>query len=122
VTSGGHVKALSGSGSERIVKIWGVDAEDKLYCKGRFNTGHVRPVEKTLLLNRTSLVTMSKDRRIHIADLIQESTVSVISTINEPLSGCQVDYNSLIYGGNKPTLSIVDIRTRKLVRDLIELK
>lgn len=123
VTSGGHVKALSGSGSERIVKIWGVDADDKLYCKGRFGTGHVKPIEKTILMNRTSLVTMSKDRRIHVADLIQEATIAVIPTgSEEPLSGCQIDYNSLLYGGNRPSLSVVDIRTRKCVRDQIDLK
>lgn len=71
VSSGGNVKSLTGDASERIVKIWGFDPDDKLYCKGRFNTGHQRPIDHTLLLNRTSLATLSKDRKINITDLIQ---------------------------------------------------
>jgi WD40 repeat protein len=94
-----------------------------LYCKGRFSTGHQKPIDHTLLLNRTSLATLSKDRKIVVTDLIQESTVAIINTSNEdPLSACQVDYNSLIYGGSKATVSIVDIRSRKFICDHIELK
>ena len=71
VTSGGLVKSLTNDQPERIVKIWGTDTEDKLYCKGRFSTGHTRPIERSLIMNRTNLVTMSKDRKIRVADLIQ---------------------------------------------------
>lgn len=123
ITSGGNVKSLNGDYSERIVKIWGFDADDKLFCKGRFSTGHQRPIEHTLLLNRTSLATLSKDRKINITDLIQEHNVAVIRTgEEEPLSACQTDYNSLLYGGRMPSLSMVDIRSSKHICGRIELK
>lgn len=83
ITAGGYVKSLSGDQSERIIKIWGIDKEDKLECKGRFGTGHTRPIEYTMMMNRSVVVTLSKDKTIRISDINHEATIRTLYTPTE---------------------------------------
>lgn len=69
------------------------------------------------MMNRNLIVTLSKDRSIRFSDINFEATTRVIYTPSEePLSACQLNYNTLIYGGNRPYLNMIDIRTRKDIR------
>ena len=69
VTAGGYVKALDKEQSERIIKVWGIDHEDKLFCKSRFGTGHTKPIEFAMMMNRNIVVTLSKDKSIRLSDI-----------------------------------------------------
>ena len=67
-----------------------------------------------MIMNRNHIVTLSKDKSIRISDINFEATTRVLYTPSEePLSACQLSYSCLIYGGNRPYLSILDTRTRK---------
>ena len=74
------------------------------------------------MMNRNQIVTLSKDKSIRFSDINFEATTRIVYTPSEePLSACQLNYHTLIYGGNKSYLNIIDVRSKKDVREKITL-
>lgn len=75
-----------------------------------------------MMMNRNIVVTLSKDRSIRLSDINFEATTRVIYTPSEePLSACQLSHHTMVYGGNRPYLNMIDTRSRKDIRERIAL-
>ena len=122
ITCGGCVKNPVTFASERIIKVWKVEDFDSLTQKARLNTGHKRAIEHSFLMNKTHVVSFSSDKSIRFSNIAVEEITTVVETNFEPLTGCQLDYNSVISGGNYKSLKMFDLRLKKGILGPIPLK
>lgn len=113
VTCGGSFKNQNTNAPERIIKVWQIDSNDCLIQKSRINTGHKKSIEHSFLLNKSSVVSFSSDKSLRLTNLTTEQVSCIIRTEVELLSGCQIDYNTILAGGNSKMISLYDIRSKK---------
>lgn len=113
VTCGGSFKNQNTNAPERIIKVWQIDANDCLIQKSRINTGHKKSIQHSFLLNKSSVVSFSSDKSLRLTNLTTEQVSCIIRTEVELLSGCQIDYNTILAGGNSKMMSLYDIRSKK---------
>lgn len=64
-------------------------------------------------MNKSTVVTLSPDKTVRFVNLTTEQVSSVIQTDVELLSGCQIDYNTILAGGISKNVKVYDVRTRK---------
>lgn len=121
ITCGGCVKNPTTSTPERIIKVWKIEEFDSLTQVIRMNSGHKRPIEHSFLMNKGHIVTLSSDKTVRFHNIVVGEVASIVETGFEPLSGCQLDYNSVVVGGNYNSLKIFDLRMRKSVLSPIRL-
>lgn len=113
ITCGGSFKNQVTNVPERIIKVWKIDHSDCLIQKSRINTGHEKAIESSFLMNKSSVVSLSSDKSLRMTNLMTEQIVSIVHTDVELLSGCQIDYNVILAGGNSKNIKVYDIRARK---------
>lgn len=113
VTCGGSFKNQVSNATERIIKVWGIDNSDCLVQKSRINTGHDKSIEHSFLINKSSVVSLSSDKSVRVTNLLAEQLTSIIQTDVELLSGCQIDCNTILAGGNSKNIKIFDLRARR---------
>ena len=80
ITVGGCVKNPITNTNERILKVWAIDSQDSLIQQARINTGHARPIEGSLIINNSKVITMSSDKTLRCINLINEQVESIINT------------------------------------------
>lgn len=64
-------------------------------------------------MNKSGVVSLSSDKTIRLTNLVTGQISSIIQTDVELLSGCQVDYNVMLAGGNSKAIKVCDLRARK---------
>lgn len=122
VTCGGCVKNPNTLNSERIIKVWKMQENDTLTQRTRMNTGHKRPVQYSFMMNKTHVVTVGTDRFLIFNNIVVQQMQCILDLKFDPLCVCQIDYNSVIVGGNGKHLQVYDLRLKKSVISPVKLE
>lgn len=85
-----------------------------MICKARIVTGHSKDVENSVMMGESRMVSFSTDKTMRVANLATEQMEHIIRVKTDYYAGCQLDWNTLLVGGQGQQLDIFDIRSKRV--------
>lgn len=78
-------------------------------------TGHSKDIENSVILGENRVVTLSTDKTMRVVNLTTQQMEQIIRVKADYFTGCQLDWNTLLVGGQGQHLDIFDVRSKRVI-------